>query len=430
MLVLPIASEIHKRFTEAAQQKKMIFIAGLLGTGKSLMIQQLAQIAAEQGRRIHLLQYDVARSSFETPTILEQYPETTAGVTAAEIRLAVDAWARQAVAEWLANHPDAEDLLIGELPLIGRRLLSLSEVQDDALEPHLVAAEESIFFVPVPSWEVREVIENKRAASLEEPQNALEQADASPQVMAALWQEVNTVARDINLTKANAETPYNPYIYGGVYERILKNRPNAALVVNDILEPVASVYEHKVQRHYLRADEAAIARYIQQVAMLEASEVQKQVNSWHHQLVDEAEPVERGPELVLPLPKILHEQTIANTLGQELSSTQRHALQEFMRLPIDTAPSKVLPALEEALRHFQDDNLPTVLTETKKHDIYDSYFHVRRVQGDDAQSFIYGLLFSYRNAIANLSNVEDGVSIIEMPMLRVALDTTLKHFIA
>lgn len=428
MLVLPIASEIHKKFTAAAQQKKMIFIAGLLGTGKSLMIQQLAQIATEQGRRIHLLQYDVARSSFETSANLEQYPETS-GVTAPEIRLAVDAWARQTVAQWLENHPDDADLLIGELPLIGRRLLSLVEVQEDALEPHLASAEESIFFVPVPSWEVREVIESKRAASLEEPQNALEQADASPQVMAALWQEVNTVARDINLTKANPHTPYNPYIYGGVYERILKNRPNQALVVNEILEPVTSVYEHTVERHYLRAAEAEIASYMQQVAALEATEVQQQVDSWHQQLVDEAEPVERGPELVLPLPKILHAQAVEGTLGQELSSEQRHALKEFMMLPIDTAPSQVLPALDTVIKHFQDDSLPTVMTETKKHDIYDSYFHVRRVQGDDAQSFIYALLFSYRNAIANLANVEDGVSIIEMPMLRVALDITLKHFI-
>lgn len=426
MFVIPLASELHATLTEAAKNKRMIFMAGLLGTGKSLLLQQLAMLAHEHGRTVHSLQYDVARKAFQTDAILARYEEKE-GITAPEIRLAVDIWARQAVLDWQQSHPDSADLLIAEIPLIGRRLLALTEVRDDALEPFL-ASEESIFFVPVPSWEVREVIEQKRAATLAEPQNPLEKADASPQVMAALWEEVNTVARDIGLTKANAQTPYNPYIYGGVYERILKNRHNKPLVVEDILEPVKSVYQHEVIRSYLYADEADVQRYMSEVEALESAAVRSQVDSWYQPLVDAALPVARGPELVLPLPSVVHSQVLEGTFTTDLSEAQVAALKTLMAVPIDTPPSQLLLQLEQTLNHFATDN-PTVLIETHKHDVYDDYFHVRRTQGDEAQSFIYGLLFSYRNAIANLPNIGDGISIIEMPLLRVALDTTLKQFV-
>jgi adenylylsulfate kinase-like enzyme len=43
----------------------MVFLAGLPGTGKSLLAHQLAHMASDAGRTIHLLQWDVARPVFE-----------------------------------------------------------------------------------------------------------------------------------------------------------------------------------------------------------------------------------------------------------------------------------------------------------------------------------------------------------------------------
>jgi len=48
-----------------ARDARLVFFAGLPGTGKSLLIHQLVHLAYARGRRIHLLQWDVARPVFE-----------------------------------------------------------------------------------------------------------------------------------------------------------------------------------------------------------------------------------------------------------------------------------------------------------------------------------------------------------------------------
>ena len=56
---------LHERLTGLAGSARMVFVAGLPGTGKSLVIHQLAHLAADAGRAVHLLQWDVARPVFE-----------------------------------------------------------------------------------------------------------------------------------------------------------------------------------------------------------------------------------------------------------------------------------------------------------------------------------------------------------------------------
>ena len=73
--------------------------AGLPGTGKSLLVQQLTQLAASAGRRVHLLQWDVARPPFEASAAGRRYPVVD-GVTHPVIRKAVGLWARRAVVAW------------------------------------------------------------------------------------------------------------------------------------------------------------------------------------------------------------------------------------------------------------------------------------------------------------------------------------------
>src|SRR5690606_8911181 len=129
-----------------------------------LLIQQMALIASEAGREVHLLRYNLARQPFETEVNITKYPEID-GVTDPAIRKAVGLWARQAVWQWHEAHPAANHLLIGELPLIGNRLIELVEPANDAAEP-LLTSEQTLFVVPVPSWEVREVIEATRARTV------------------------------------------------------------------------------------------------------------------------------------------------------------------------------------------------------------------------------------------------------------------------
>src|SRR4051812_26851378 len=155
--ILSPDSELYRRLRVAATERRCVFFAGLPGVGKSLLLQQTSLIAQEVGRRVHLLQWDVARGPFETPELLGRYPETD-GVTHAVIRKAVGVWARGAVAAWEQAQPDHEDILIGEVPLIGNRLIELVQRQTDEVEG-LLAGEGALFLIPVPSREVRVAIE-------------------------------------------------------------------------------------------------------------------------------------------------------------------------------------------------------------------------------------------------------------------------------
>src|SRR4051794_37552954 len=124
-----IASELDLEAILAplARAKRVVFFAGPPGVGKSLFIRELARAAYTAGRTVHLLQWDVARPAFVTPALGVRYPER-AGVVHAVIRKAMGQWARGAVMHWDREH-DASHILIGEVPLIGNRLLDLARVE-------------------------------------------------------------------------------------------------------------------------------------------------------------------------------------------------------------------------------------------------------------------------------------------------------------
>ena len=65
-----------------ARDARLVFFAGLPGTGKSLLLHQLAHLAHARGRRIHLLQWDVARPVFEASEAGPVYPQDRASRTA------------------------------------------------------------------------------------------------------------------------------------------------------------------------------------------------------------------------------------------------------------------------------------------------------------------------------------------------------------
>ena len=134
-IILAADSTIYKTFEEALD-KRMVFFAGLSGVGKSLYIQQFSQMAANAERTIHLLQWDVTREAFQSEEVLAKYPEI-GGVTHPMIRKAVGVWTRQGIAQWHKQYPEAEHILIGELPLIGNRLMEIVQQHSDEVEPLL-----------------------------------------------------------------------------------------------------------------------------------------------------------------------------------------------------------------------------------------------------------------------------------------------------
>lgn len=251
-VVLPIGWPVRARLEQLARDQRIVFLAGLPGVGKSLLVQQLSLLAHLAGRQVHLLQWDVTRAAFETPRILARYPEID-GFTHVAIRKAVGLWARDAVLAWHESHPDPAAMLIAESALIGNRLTELVEPADDGAE-RLLASPLMRVVVPVPSREVRARIERVRAATITAPRHPREVTDAPPNVLQAIWREVHREAVALGLTNrvagaegaAGAPPAYDPVAYTAVFSRLLRARTMEILEIDRVVEGAGSVYHQRV----------------------------------------------------------------------------------------------------------------------------------------------------------------------------------------
>ncbi|HYE92989.1 MAG TPA: hypothetical protein VEA38_18305 [Terriglobales bacterium] len=235
---------LHERLARLAGDARMVFVAGLPGTGKSLVIHQLAHLAAEKGRTVHLLQWDVARPVFEASAAGARYPVVD-GVTQPLIRTAVGAWARGAVVRWARATP-GDHILLGETPLVGDRLMELARRRDDDAERLLTDAA-CRFVVAVPSVEVRRHVEAERERRMAAPRHAREREDAPPHVLRALWGELVGTAGALGITTAEPDAPYDPAIYRRVYQALLHRRITEILAIDTVLPTATmSVYDFAV----------------------------------------------------------------------------------------------------------------------------------------------------------------------------------------
>lgn len=246
---------------DLAARARLVFFAGLPGTGKSLLAHQLTQLATESGRRVHLLQWDVSRPPFEASPAGRRYPVVD-GVTQPMIRKAVGLWARRAVTDWHAAHPDARDLLVGETPFVGNRLVELTRPEGDAAEP-LLAATSCRFVVAVPSRAVRQHLEAERERRAAKPLHPREREDAPPHVLRALWSEVADVAAKLGVSEVDAD--YDPDAYRRVYESVLRHRHVEALAIDTVLPTESmSVYDFAVSPPDLAPSEADAEHFIRE----------------------------------------------------------------------------------------------------------------------------------------------------------------------
>jgi hypothetical protein len=237
----------------------MVFFAGIPGTGKSLLVHQLAHLAREAGREIHLLQWDVARPIFEASPAGRRYPLSD-GVTHAVIRRAAGLWVRRAVVAWNARHPEPEHLLIGETPFVGGRFIELAHRLDDDAEP-LLTAPSCRFVITVPSREVRRFLEAERERRAASPVHPREREDAPPQVLRDLWRELTEVAGQLGVGEPRDD--YDPFVYRRVYETVLRHR-NVDIVGLDVILPTEklSVYDFAVAPPDLVPTEAEAEEFV------------------------------------------------------------------------------------------------------------------------------------------------------------------------
>lgn len=241
-IILKPESKIYQVFQQLIIDADRVFFAGLPGVGKSLMLQQLTLMAQKAGREVHLLQWDTTRPAFETSDVLVKYPLID-GATHPMIIKAAGIWVRQGVSEWDETHIKPHYMLIGEVPLIGDRLMEIVRSYDDKAES-MLNDERTQFVVPVPSKAVREVIEASREKTIANPQHENENQDAPPNLLRALWHNLYRIAGELGLTELQAENvPYSPEIYSAVYRHLLQHRNYQILAINEALKPSGSAYD-------------------------------------------------------------------------------------------------------------------------------------------------------------------------------------------
>ena len=251
--ILPPDSAIRARFADLIAEADRVFFAGLPGVGKSLLLQQMTLMASASGREVTLLQWDVLRQPFETP----RYPLQN-GATHPLVIQAAGTWLRAAL-------PTLDcDLLIGELPLVGGRLMELARRMDDAAETLLRDARTQ-FVIPAPSREVRAVIESRRAQTIAAPQHKSEADDAPPNVLRALWQDLRTLAHELQLADAPTDESYAPELYAAVYLHLLRHRHARVLPVDALLPATESVYAHTDALNHVAATPAEAQATLRQV---------------------------------------------------------------------------------------------------------------------------------------------------------------------
>jgi hypothetical protein len=268
--------------------QRLVFFAGLPGTGKSFLSHQLAHLAHAAGRTIHLLQWDVARPVFESSPAGQAYP-VIQGVTHGLIRLAVGRWARHAIAQWQQRYGAPQHLLIGETPFVGNRLMELARPVSDPAEALLCDAA-CCFVIPVPSRTVRHYIEQDRQHRATNPLHAREREDAPPHVLRALWAQLVQVATMLGLSPAAATTtdgaavPYDPVIYQRVYEALLAHRHTYPVPVDTVLPTKAlSVYDFTVPTYEVVPTAEEVTHFMHDTATqyADAAVLQQHIEQWY-----------------------------------------------------------------------------------------------------------------------------------------------------
>ena len=275
-LILPLGSPLRHRFDDLARHADRVFFAGLPGVGKSLLLQQLALTAQEAGRPICLAQWDVARQPFELP----EYPLEN-GATHPLVINATGLWLRSAIAAWESERRETKALLIGEAPLIGGRLMELARPLDDDAEA-MLADGSTRFIIPVPSRQVRQIIEAARERSIKTPRHSKEAHDAPPDLLRRLWRDLQGVAVELGIAKAQDKPSYQPEVYAAAYQHLLRKRHSQVLPLDEALETPGTVYDELAAIPQLQASPDEARQFIRRLeARIPPARLRQDASNWY-----------------------------------------------------------------------------------------------------------------------------------------------------
>ena len=189
--IIPSTSPVFQTLQQAATTAKAVVFSGLPGVGKSLYINQFQLIAAAAGRKVTVIQWDIARKAFETPEIAKRFPMGE-GMVHNGLKISVGKWLLDTIKQWLMDHSSKEHLLLIEAPLVGHRFIEIAQQQSDEQLEAFFNSEQFQIIVPIPSKAVRAKIEEDRKAQISD--DATTWVGAKPSVMLLLWKRICEIA--------------------------------------------------------------------------------------------------------------------------------------------------------------------------------------------------------------------------------------------
>ena len=263
---------------EKLDELRCVVIVGLPGTGKSLLVREVAAAVASTGRTSAILQWDVARESWDShPTASARFPEVD-GVTHSGIRLAMGSWIRSATGKWFAEHPGREEMLIVEAPHIGGRFSELAHLTDDEAEP-LLAGPETLFVLVAPTKDLQLTLKRQRAEDMDSRQGSYESNNASPDLLDELTNSLRGPARELGIV-GSTSTGYDPDLYAGLMHHVLRHRQVLLVRPDGLMKVTGSVYSLGASSNRIWATEQEVTESLRSVASLSPTELTEHTETW------------------------------------------------------------------------------------------------------------------------------------------------------
>jgi len=277
---IPEPSPVYQTLDALVKECKIVIFSGLPGVGKSLYVNAFQALAKKEGKKLTLIQWDVARKAFETEDILSRFPMGD-GTVHNGLKLIAGKWLMDEVEMWIDIHAEDSELLLIEAPLVGHRFIEL--VQQNASEEleQYLSSDEVQVVMPIPTNEVRSIIEEARAKQVKE--EAKVWSGAKPSVMLMLWKMTCGIAvefgKEIDM---DGQPPYDPEIYSFVFSEILKHRHFVPLIIDEVFSLPEMDESMLHDNESLKADPETAAFYAELVnTFYSEQEIEEIVSNWY-----------------------------------------------------------------------------------------------------------------------------------------------------
>jgi hypothetical protein len=137
-----------------------------------------------------------------------------------------------------------------------------------------------LFIIPAPTLAVRRAIEAARRREIEQPRHVREAANAPPNVLTLLMQELRAAGAVLNVPGAGSEGGYDPDVYTAVYLRLLEHRHARALAIDECWPVAASAYELDMGAAELHPSAAEVQIAMDRAEAIGTAQIEHDVQNW------------------------------------------------------------------------------------------------------------------------------------------------------